>query len=269
MCIIDEKQEAVARIRMAIDNNRKARLNLDDMEDTNDCEGASDPAPESPETWQLGSPEGKKMNLRVMAVDLAKVDPQYCSLEEILRDFIARNMPEEAVQLRFEDDIYVSPEFVTSILSYGSEEWYLTQVQRYKYVALKYQSMEDWTEGTDIMRCNPKFHGSRRFDCVVIHDDAPKASVARLCDLFRCWLPGPSKNTLDIALVHHFSPSKWKPRTVWNGCRVLNEEPDVALVQMGYLLRGALVCPVSERAREEAHYIIDSVDADIFLRENS
>jgi hypothetical protein len=122
MCIIDERQEAIARIRMAIDNDRKARLNLNALESTDKHEGALDLEPESSKTWQLGSPEGKKTNLRVMAVDLAKVDPRYYSLEERLREFIACNMPEEAVQLRFEDDIYVSPEFVKSILIYGSEE---------------------------------------------------------------------------------------------------------------------------------------------------
>jgi hypothetical protein len=127
--------------------------------------------------------------------------------------------------------------------------------------------VEDWTEGTNIMRCNPNFHDRQRFDCVIIHDDAPKLSIARLCDLFRFWLP--SGNTLDLALVHRFSPSKWKPRTTWDGCRVLDEGPDTTLVQMDYLIRGALVCPVSERAEEKSHYFIDSVDPDIFLRENS
>jgi hypothetical protein len=140
-------------------------------------------------------------------------------------------------------------------------------VQRYKCVVLKYQSLENWTEGTDIMRCNPKFHGRRRFDCVIVHDDAPELSVARLCDLFRCWLP--SGKTIDLALVFRFSRSKWKPRTAWDGCRVLDEEPETNFVQLDYLIRGALVCPVSERAEEKAHYFIDSVDPDIFLREMS
>ena len=36
MCIIDEKQEAIARIRMAIDNDKKARLNLESVEDINE-----------------------------------------------------------------------------------------------------------------------------------------------------------------------------------------------------------------------------------------
>jgi hypothetical protein len=106
MCIIDEKQEAIARIRMAIDNERK--LHLEPTEDNGGSELALDLESESSNMWQLGSPEGKKMNLRAMAADYAKTNPQYCSLDERLRNFIACNLAEEAVQMRFEDDIYVS-----------------------------------------------------------------------------------------------------------------------------------------------------------------
>jgi uncharacterized tellurite resistance protein B-like protein len=103
MCVIDEKQEAIARIRMAIDNDRKTHLVEDISEiDTSDLEL------ESSKTWQLGSQEGKRINLRAMVFNIAKADPRYHSLDERLRDFIACNMPEEAVQMRFEDDIYVS-----------------------------------------------------------------------------------------------------------------------------------------------------------------
>ena len=98
MCIIDEKQEAIARIRMAIDNAKKARLNLESVEDINERE-VLDLESESPKTWRFGSPEGKKMNLRAVAVKLAKDNRRYRSLDERLRDFIACNMPEEAVQM--------------------------------------------------------------------------------------------------------------------------------------------------------------------------
>ena len=75
---------------------------------------------------------------------------------------------------------------------------------------------------------------------------------------------------MELVLVRCFSDSKWKPRTLWDGCRVLDEQRDTTLVQMDYLLRGALVCPVSERAEEISHYyLIDSVDPDIFLRANN
>jgi hypothetical protein len=131
---------------------------------------------------------------------------------------------------------------------------------------LKFQSLEDWTEGQDIMRCNPLFHGEPRFDCVIIHDDAPDLSVARLCDLIRCNLP--SGKEIDLALVRRFSRSRWKPKTAWSGCRVLDEGMESSLVSMDYVLRGALLCPVSQCEDEKAHYFVDTVDADMFLREN-
>jgi hypothetical protein len=56
---------------------------------------------------------------------------------------------------------------------------------------------------------------------------------------------------------------------MWDEFRVLNEELDTTLVQMDYLLRGALICPVSNRVDEKSYYFMDSVDPDIFLRENS
>jgi hypothetical protein len=140
------------------------------------------------------------------------------------------------------------------------------QVKQFKNVSLKFQSLEDWTEGQDIMRCNASFHGEPRFDCVIIHDDAPDLSVARLCDLFRCSLP--SGKEIDLALVRRFSCSRWKPKTVWSGCRVLDEDMESSLVSMDYVLRGALVCPVSQHEDEKTHYFIDTVDADMFLREN-
>lgn len=106
MCVTDEKQEAVARIRMAIDNDKKAHLDLGSIK-----EEELDLEPENPKTWRLGSPEGKKTNLRATSLDLARDDHQYCSLDERVRDFIACNLPREAVQMRFEDEIYVGLSF--------------------------------------------------------------------------------------------------------------------------------------------------------------
>ena len=113
MCVIDEKQEAIARIRMTIDNDRKARLNLDSMEsNVTESEVVLDLESENSKTYRLGSPEGKKVNLCLMGADLGKINSQYCSLDERVRDFVACNMPEEVVQLRLEDIIYVSLDFL-------------------------------------------------------------------------------------------------------------------------------------------------------------
>jgi len=112
MCIIDEKQEAIAQIRMAIDNDKKARLELESTEDIIESEVKVDPESKlSSKTWRMGSQEGKKMNFRIMVAGFAKADPRYHNLDEQLRDFIACRLPEEAVQMKFEDDISVSLRF--------------------------------------------------------------------------------------------------------------------------------------------------------------
>jgi hypothetical protein len=103
MSVIDEKQEAIACIRMAVDNDHLAQLNSDASDDDVDLE--VDPEPES-QQWQLGSPEGKKSNLRVMSAELGSGREEYRCLDERVRDFIACHMPEEA--MRYEEDIYVS-----------------------------------------------------------------------------------------------------------------------------------------------------------------
>ena len=252
MSVIDEKQEAIACIRMAVDNDNLARLHSDA------------PGPDNEDIdlqhHQLGSPDGKKSNLRVMSAELGKVREEYRSLDEKVRDFVATQMPEEA--LRYEEDIHVSLHLELIYI------FYVAQIQRYQCISLKYQSKVDWTATKDIMRCNPNFHGQTRFDCVIIHDDAPGITCARLNGLLRCWLP--SGNVLDLALVLGFTPSKWKPRTLWQGCRILDEDSngDSYLVRMDYLLRGALICPVSEQDGERTYYFIDTVDSDMFLREN-
>lgn len=143
-------------------------------------------------------------------------------------------------------------------------EW--EQIRRFKCVYLSYQSVVDWTEERDIMRCNPDFHGRSRFDCVVINDDAPGITISRIRDLIRCWLP--SGKVIDVALIHGFSPSKWRPRTAWKGCKVIEEDKTSSLVLMEYVVRGGLVCPVSGRKGELTNYIVDTIDSDMFLRSN-
>lgn len=260
MSVIDEKQEAIACIRMAIDNNNLAESHLDalDDEELSDIDQDVDS-----QHWQFGSREGKKSNLRVMSAELQGEHEEYRRLEERVRDFVAHHLPEEA--MRYEDDIYVSH---CSIDQIYQEQfiYYISQAQRYKCLSLKYQSKVDWTEMKDILRCNPDFHGHPRFDCVVVHDDAPGLTCARLKGLIRCWLP--SGRVLDLALICGFTRSRWKPRTLWKGYRVLDEDGDPSIIMVDYLLRGGLVCPVSEQDGEKAHYFIDTVDPDMFLREN-
>lgn len=102
MVVIDEKLEAIARIRMAIDNDVQARQvasegEAEEVETTNEADL---------QQWKFGSPEGKRTNLRVLAEDRSRTHKEYCDLDQRLRDFIAVHFPEDA--LSYEDEIYVS-----------------------------------------------------------------------------------------------------------------------------------------------------------------
>jgi len=73
------------------------------------------------------------------------------------------------------------------------------QVKRHRYLRLRYQSCVDWTKQTDILRCNPKFHGTPRYDYVLVYDEAD-LMFGHFIELLRCQLP--DKSIHDIALVH-------------------------------------------------------------------
>jgi hypothetical protein len=144
------------------------------------------------------------------------------------------------------------------------------KVQCFKCVTIQYQSMEDWTECHDILRCNPDFHQRKRYDCVIISNDSPGTTVARLRSLLQCRLP--SGKVIDVALIHTFTTgSKWKPNTIWDNSQICLESRESSFVLMEYVVRGALLCPIFNHSESDPrlHYIIDTVDGDMYIRVNS
>jgi hypothetical protein len=103
MVVIDEKLEAIARIRMAIDNDIQAQQITYEDE-------AKEPATSNEadlRQWQFGSPDSeKRVNLRVLVEDRSRTCREYCDLDQRLRDFIAFHFPEDAMS--YEDEIFVS-----------------------------------------------------------------------------------------------------------------------------------------------------------------
>ena len=114
MVRIDERQEAVAFIRMTIDNAQKALraknqdLNLDlelDLDNLEPQNPTSDNEPEIECSWKFGSPEGRRIASHVLEANLAPLNHDYSSFDQRLRAFIANNLPKDS--LRYEDEIYV------------------------------------------------------------------------------------------------------------------------------------------------------------------
>jgi len=97
MVRIDKNQEAIAFIRMAIDNYN--RLKEDHMTDFPNLES------HNPKHWTFGSPSGTRLNSRELERTLAPTDRDFVSFDERLRSFITHTFPEEAPW--YEDLIYV------------------------------------------------------------------------------------------------------------------------------------------------------------------
>lgn len=104
MARIDENQEAIAIVRMAIDNDNRARLlEAQKNGDEHDLERAEQHSPER--HWTFGSPSGTRRSSRELEEALAPSNHNFISFDERLRLFITHNFPKEAP--RYEDLIYV------------------------------------------------------------------------------------------------------------------------------------------------------------------
>ncbi|KAG6847873.1 hypothetical protein H0H93_005308 [Arthromyces matolae] len=249
MARIDETQEIVARIRMLIDNDKKAPELQETQSDEDEGDltelseqPRSQTGPwEPPQTisgapphWKFGSP-----SQRAESSDLESIseDSHFVGFDEKLRTFLLEVVPEE--RLRFEDTI--------------------------ECAYIHYQSREDWSLARDIIRCNKLFHGRERFDCVVVNMDLPGLVVARVRALLRCKLP--SGKVLDLAIVKMLSRTQsWKPNTVWSGCEVHEEDKNPSFILMDYIVRGCLVSPTFDSKAPHMFYLVDTVDEDMFLR---
>ena len=105
---------------------------------------------------------------------------------------------------------------------------------------IKYQSVEDWMESCDILRCNHQFHGQEQYDFLLSDSGSSELQFSRLKTLLRCKLS--SGRLLDIALVHKFtSHAKWKLNTLWDGCKVLEEDKISFFLVMDEVVQGALL----------------------------
>ncbi|KAJ6456988.1 hypothetical protein C8R47DRAFT_996028, partial [Mycena vitilis] len=135
----------------------------------------------------------------------------------------------------------------------------------FRCIYLHYTSLEDWTDQCDVLRCNPSFqvNHEERFDCVAINMDDP-LTIGRMLFLFQCIFP--SGRTEDIALVRLFKKSTWRPKTIWQNCRVL-EDGRTLFILPRHLVRGAhLINCFGCNKEKHTFYLDDVADFDWLLR---
>lgn len=140
----------------------------------------------------------------------------------------------------------------------------------HRCVYLRYRSTQDWRELRDILRCNPSWYGRPRYDCALINmtDSPDDLTVVRLRGVYRCILNARGEEE-DVALVKFFKRSSYKPHTVWQGCRTMDEEKEYEFVLLKHLLRGAHMIPVFNRPPSDPQntfYFNDMIDNDMYIR---
>jgi len=262
MVKINENQEVIARIRMAINNYDKAHQfkDIDEEEVLNDDELQKSDADQR--HWSLGAPEkmttAKNLEQRFQQMSIMSNSPIFKQFDFELKSFLRKHTSADCV--RMDESLRVR-------LFYGclSEQLIMSiQVQTFKCLHLRYQSLKNWKGARDILRCNPKFHGEERYDCALINMNSGRESFtcARLKVLLRCTLSSGEEH--DIAIVRTFKYSSWHPNTSIEGRHIL-EAREPQFVMLKYMIRGAHIIPIFS-TRAGRFVLNDLIDSDMFLR---
>ncbi|KAJ6578565.1 hypothetical protein B0H19DRAFT_931247 [Mycena capillaripes] len=242
MVRIDESEEAMARIDMIVaDHNAREKQQSEDSEDK-----ANQLAPCIDEAhWRLAAPDKNLTSRRFEAAMCSTAAGElFDGFDLALREFLATTYPD--LQLAFEDVI---------------------MVQSFRAIHIHFQSKVDWTAQHDILRCSPSFHGRPRYDYILYNADVDPLSFARMISLLRCKVP--SGQSFDFAYVRGFKKSKWRPRTEWKGCQVVEESGKPFFLSFDCVARGALLAHARGTTRNNLYFPLDTVDDDMFFRLNN
>ncbi|KAJ7240179.1 hypothetical protein C8J57DRAFT_1245399 [Mycena rebaudengoi] len=186
----DANQEAIALIRMSIDDSDKAvaAAIASQLEGDTDNEPQASPDNEPPlyadPRWKLGSP--MRWTTSITFEDSMRGDTFYSGFNNKLCAELA------AVAQNVSNP-----------------------------VKLHYQSLEDWTDCRNILRCHPRYFGHPRYDCVLINTDSSDMVCACLRGLVACEVSG-----------------QWRhaPRAKWE-CRVYEESQSTCFVMCTWFRR--------------------------------
>ena len=59
---------------------------------------------------------------------------------------------------------------------------------------------------------------------------------------------------------------KWKPNTLWDGCKVLEEDKILSFLVMDEVVWGALLVLAFGSGNISLYYSIDTIDSDMYLQ---
>ncbi|KAI6037084.1 hypothetical protein BKA83DRAFT_4040758, partial [Pisolithus microcarpus] len=137
------------------------------------------------------------------------------------------------------------------------------EIMEYKYIKVNFESVVDWCQYTDHLRCNPNFHGRSCYDCVLIKSQQQDI-FGQLIFMFQCMV---GEETFPLALVQLYDAPTWPRLTkdihlnLWRVHKQPRESAEFFSVQS--IIHGALLCP--DHTRISDYLVIDTIDIDMFL----
>ncbi|KAG2746427.1 hypothetical protein P692DRAFT_20739914 [Suillus brevipes Sb2] len=138
-------------------------------------------------------------------------------------------------------------------------------VTEYRFLRVNYESLVDWKQYTDYLRCNPQFFNTSRFDWVFIRTQNG-VILGRLVFLFQCAI---GNDILSLALIHPFdAPTGPRPQQdkQLNLLRVRAQPCAKAeFFSVRSIIRGALLVQDSG-GNPLDYFVVDTINTDMFLR---
>ncbi|KAF8157464.1 hypothetical protein K438DRAFT_1910064 [Mycena galopus ATCC 62051] len=138
------------------------------------------------------------------------------------------------------------------------------QIMPYRFLKIFYQSLDDWSDEADYLRCHPNFHKRPRFDGALVLTPTGNIFV-QLRHVFEVLANG---KTYPFALVQPLDspvgqiPAKDKALKLFRARAKPRQASEFIPVRS--IIRGAVLVPDSEKNRD--FIVMDVVDGDMFLR---
>ena len=144
----------------------------------------------------------------------------------------------------------------------------ILQLREFQYLKVNYESCIDWKITTDYLRCNPRFHGWERYDCVLIHtldhQDNEKLTFARLQFMFEYII---GNEPLRLALVTPFYLPPGEKRAIDKDLRLIHLrarlEGSSEIITLWSIIQGMLLVP--DFANNGDYFLCNYIDGDMFL----
>ncbi|KAJ7815570.1 hypothetical protein B0H14DRAFT_3745648 [Mycena olivaceomarginata] len=138
------------------------------------------------------------------------------------------------------------------------------EVVPYLYLTIFYQSLDDWSDEKDLLRCNPQFHGHARYDGAMVLTPTGHIFV-RLIYIFKV---SANDKTYPFALVQPMDAPVGVISAKEKALKLFRVRARQAseFIPVRSIVRGAVLVPDSNPEHKGDFFVMDVPEGDMFLR---